>query len=69
MYQHVGISVVSENLQQSVDRSKSYLDVKEEELSGLNRVSGQYTQVPFPDVACTRYQVAHGRAFKCTKVS
>lgn len=64
MYQHVQISVVSENLQQRVDRSKNGKDGKEKELSSLNRVRGQYARVPFPDVAFAHYHVARGKALK-----
>lgn len=62
------ISVVSENLQQSVDRSKNYLDGKEKELSILNRAKGQYAPVPFPVVAFGHYQVARGEALKWARV-
>lgn len=55
VYHHVWILVMSENLLQSVDRSKNYLDGKEKELSSLNRVRGQYTQVPLPEVAFAHY--------------
>lgn len=63
------ISVVPENLQQSVDRSKNDLDGKEKELSGLNRARGQYAQVPFPDAAFAHYPVAYGKVLKCARVS
>lgn len=49
MYQHMWISETSENLKQSEDSSKNYLDGKEKELSTLNKVRSQYTLVLFPD--------------------
>lgn len=42
-------SEASENLKQSVDSSKNYLDGKEKELSTLNKVRSQDTLVLFPD--------------------
>lgn len=52
---YVWISVMSENLLQSVYRNKNYLEGKEKELSRLNRVRGQYAEVPLPEVAFAHY--------------